>query len=402
MEVPQFRSGWLYPSRSGHHLRRRAQHGEAGNGRSEAATEQATLLPSLLRNFPPSNIYTCGESGLFWKSVPSSGVSARTVPGHQKSNGWITVHFCCNADGSDKPPLWFVGKHAHPRAFTAANTNIRAMDCHWRANGKAWMDRELFEEWLLWFNRRVAPRHVILLMGNTSAHRSAYEGVKSSLTHVLVCWLPPDTTRIYQPLDQGIVRTFKAYYRRKWLQSVLDESEQGHNPRSSMNVLKAVRWSINAWDHVGTATIIHCWSRSTLVPRPTTTSGGDRIPDINAEVRALVQQLQRRALIPEAVDIHRLIDPSEETVVESTEDTEQSMLGELQPQPAYESDEEMEIIPPIPIHQALYHVQQLQLYEEQQIDGSPDVVKQLNQLEELLCHRRNRQLQQSPVSRGFR
>jgi hypothetical protein len=59
-------------------------------------------------------------------------------------------------------------------------------------------------------------------------------------------------------LDQGIIASFKARYRRRWLRFMLKEHELNRNALDTINVLKAIQFSIRAWDKVGSTTISSC------------------------------------------------------------------------------------------------------------------------------------------------
>jgi hypothetical protein len=37
--------------------------------------------------------------------------------------GAITLAICCNGDGSDRLPLWVIGKYKNPRCFKNINKN---------------------------------------------------------------------------------------------------------------------------------------------------------------------------------------------------------------------------------------------------------------------------------------
>ncbi|KAJ5393318.1 mariner-Tc1 transposon family protein [Penicillium crustosum] len=61
-------------------------------------------------------------------------------------------------DGSDKVPLWFIGQAQKPHAIRRTNINIQNLGVYWRANKKAWMVSSIMEEWLRWFDLRMAGR----------------------------------------------------------------------------------------------------------------------------------------------------------------------------------------------------------------------------------------------------
>jgi hypothetical protein len=50
----------------------------------------------------------------------------------------ITVNFCCNEDGSDKLPLWFIGTANKPRCFAQNHiSNPENLGIYWRHNRTA-------------------------------------------------------------------------------------------------------------------------------------------------------------------------------------------------------------------------------------------------------------------------
>ena len=85
---------------------------------------------------------------------------------------------------------------------------------------KAWMTGAIFSEWLRWFNKRINGRKVLLLIDGFSAYQAGIDltnDVDYAMTNVRIEFLPKNATSVCQPLDQGIIRTWKAYYRQRWL-----------------------------------------------------------------------------------------------------------------------------------------------------------------------------------------
>jgi len=75
------------------------------------------------------------------------------------------------------------------------------------------MQRSIFKHFLERLNSKMVRerRHIILLMDNAKCH--GCENI-SSLSNVKVHFLPPNTTSHLQPLDQGIIYSLKAQYRK--------------------------------------------------------------------------------------------------------------------------------------------------------------------------------------------
>lgn len=65
----------------------------------------------------------------------------------------------------------------------------------------------------------MVSKQVILLIGGFSAHHTGLnllqEEFPQGLTNTKVIFLPPNATSLCQPLDQGIIKVWKAQYRKK-------------------------------------------------------------------------------------------------------------------------------------------------------------------------------------------
>ena len=75
---------------------------------------------------------------------------------------------------------------------------------------KSWMDSQTFEEWVHKLDQTfpVEGKKIALLIDNCPAHPSVPD-----LTNVQLVFLPPNTTSVLQPMDQGVIRSLKAHYR---------------------------------------------------------------------------------------------------------------------------------------------------------------------------------------------
>ncbi|GFW70897.1 tigger transposable element-derived protein 1 [Trichonephila clavipes] len=96
------------------------------------------------------------------------------------------------------------------------------------ANPKAWMTRAIFTEW---FNNCFVPEveaymkeksldfKVLLIVDNAASHPQLEH------TNVKLVFLLPNTTSLIQPLDQGIIATFKKYYIKTTYKFILNKLE---------------------------------------------------------------------------------------------------------------------------------------------------------------------------------
>jgi hypothetical protein len=110
---------------------------------------------------------------------------------------------------------------------------------------------------------RVYERNVVLLVDNASSH---IIDDPAKYPHVKIHFLPPNTTSHLQPMDAGIIRTFKAHYKRLYLRHVLREFDSGLESPGDINVLQAIRLIDAAWKAVTRDTIRKCWRHTGIQP----------------------------------------------------------------------------------------------------------------------------------------
>ncbi|KAJ5549675.1 hypothetical protein N7461_004373 [Penicillium sp. DV-2018c] len=242
MEMPIFSNGWLAGFQARGSVRSRSNLGEDGSTPA-AAAEAMIPIRQALEAYDPKDIFNCDETALYWKRIPDRSLTTEALPGQMQRKAKISALFCCNADGSEKLHPWFIGTAQKPRAVVAAGVNISNLNFRWKSNTKSCMVTKFFE-WLRWFDQKMVNRKVVLLMDNFSVRESAVRAINASwqLQNTSIIWLPANSTSRFQPLDQGIIRTWKAYWKRKWIGFMVDEFDNGQDPIKSMNVLKALQW----------------------------------------------------------------------------------------------------------------------------------------------------------------
>ena len=81
-------------------------------------------------------------------------------------------------------------------------------------------------------------------------------------------YLPPNTTLMLQPLDLGIIKTFKVYYCKLLMRFILAKIEtcsSASKVLQSVNVLHAIRWVAEAWKIVSETTIKKCFRKAGIL-----------------------------------------------------------------------------------------------------------------------------------------
>ena len=411
IEPPNLTTGWLdgYRARWGnksHYL-----YDQSGAvDRIVTETEFESMRQDLSMYGSEEDIYIMDETALFWKLSPE-GVLKNGSPATRKSEkAFISVGLACNITGTHKLKPWFVGKAQTPRCFSRSAIHLDNLPMVWQSNGKAWMSCLVFPEYLSWFDSQMAGRKVCLLVDDFSAHTAGIQflppkhldGLQNTRIHVL----PTSHIPISHPMVQGIMQSWKAHYRRRWLAYIHNKYDTGKNPMTSVNVLQAIRWGVAAWEDVTPTTIRNAWIVSNVMGRE------GRPMDENEEwenavikdkrlfdsmVVAMEQQiknLERRNRIQSAMNILTFISPAHETVDDLDLDDDESeesfveIYGTGAIERDHETDEEDVTVEQIGEDAALKLLSDLRLYEEQQADGDKTFISQLNKQERTILARK--------------
>ncbi|XP_050681803.1 tigger transposable element-derived protein 4-like [Leptidea sinapis] len=144
--------------------------------------------------------------------------------GRKLSKDRITVMVAANMSSTEKKKLLIIGKSQKPRYFKS----VKSLPVDYANNRKAWMTSELFEKWLRdWDRDLVKKKKKILLLSITLA------------------FLPPNTTSVLQPMDQGIIRSLKTNFRKNL-------------------VLKMIN-CLDAWNKMSQSTIHNCFKHAGFI-----------------------------------------------------------------------------------------------------------------------------------------
>ncbi|GBN55241.1 Tigger transposable element-derived protein 4 [Araneus ventricosus] len=119
-----------------------------------------------------------------------------------------------------KTPL-VVGKSKKPRCFKG----VKNLPVNYANSYNAWMTSNIFKEFLLKWDKELKDEKIVILLDNSSAHPAEEE---LHLKNIKLMFLPPNTTSIIQPFDQGIIRSLKFHYRKTIVQQIIKDIDS-HN-----------------------------------------------------------------------------------------------------------------------------------------------------------------------------
>ena len=157
---------------------------------------------------------------------------------------------CANMSASDKLPLLVIGKFVNPCCFK----NLKTLPTQYENNKKAWMTSDIFTSWLKKIDKRfkLQGRKFAMFFDNCPAHPRV-----DSLRVTELIFLPPNTTSHTQPMERGINKNIKSFYRNQVImkQFAAAEKKEEFNP----TVLEAMRMLKQSWSMVTARTISNCY-----------------------------------------------------------------------------------------------------------------------------------------------
>jgi DDE superfamily endonuclease len=369
---PAWSNGWLAGFKSRHGIYRIENFGELGSVPVLAAVEMNDVR-LVCMEYTERNIFNMDETGLFWRRSVSMGLATKSQPGKKRDKTRISLVLCSNANGSERHPLWLIGKAKTPHALRGVN--IAAHGIVWQHNTKAWMNEQVMIAWLQSFYDHVkhtynsdnSTRSVVLLLDNFSAHIKAVTNCPPP-SNIKILFLPKNSTSIYQPLDQGIINTFKTAYRREWLRYCITCYQTDQDPVKSVTIFDALKWCGNIWrtKRVTDNTVLHCFQKSTVIPRPPLKPPVE--PPIERDIVTLYLKAFATAHIQDAMSIESFLNPEGEND-DGGEDTSIDTLieADLDAREEFEQDAQQQprAVPPDPIEAHIAIVTLLRFLEVQ-------------------------------------
>lgn len=277
-------NGWLSKFLNRHEMVFRAISGEGESTNSEIVGEWIQKLPEICLPYKPEDVFNIDETGLLYKQRPRKSYvkSTESCIGGKESKLRLTICLFTNMVGQKENPI-VIGNAKRPRCFGRIDVN-KAYNIDWRSNKTSWMTSEIFEDILKSFNRKMKlqKRKVILFLDNAKCHPNII------LSNVKLQFFNANTTTHCQPLDQGVIKSFKMNYRKLLMShtiSKLDSKLQNEifdldsDVLPKVEVIDALSWISDAWKNVKSKTIKNCFRKAGF-PVTVDTSSDDTIDQV--------------------------------------------------------------------------------------------------------------------------
>ena len=226
--VPQFSAstGWFYKFKTRYAFHSVKKSGEAKSADEEAASAYPARLKEIMEEggYQPQQVFNMDETGLQWKKMPERTYIAKedkVAPGFKAFKDRFTLLLGANLTGDCKLKPVMVYHSENPRALKGYNK--KTLPVHWYYSRFAWMTASIFNDYSMgplvaelkeYCMANNLPFRILMVLDNAPAHPQVLQDLHNDIKFV---FLPPNTTSLIQPMDQGVIQMFKAHYlKRAW------------------------------------------------------------------------------------------------------------------------------------------------------------------------------------------
>ncbi|XP_068235714.1 tigger transposable element-derived protein 1-like [Palaemon carinicauda] len=153
----------------------------------------------------------------------------KSAPGHKASKERLTLLLGGNAASDFKLKPLLVYQAENPRALKGIWKS--QLPVIWKTNKKSWVTLADFDDWFInhfvpsverYCTQKGIPFKVLLVLGNAPGHTAQLGDFHPN---VKVVYLPPNTTALLKPIDQGVIASCKAYCLRRTIGMALQATE---------------------------------------------------------------------------------------------------------------------------------------------------------------------------------
>ena len=169
----------------------------------------------ITKDYDLVDIWKMNKTGCFFKVLPEKGLAEKMsqARGSKKFKTRLTIAFFGSAAGEKVSEPVVIWRSAEPKCFKNLINPKRPYDVHYYSSQKSWMTSEIMDSVLTKINRRMAAANsnILLFMDNPPCHP---ENFVVSYSNMKVVFLAKNTTPRLQPIDAGVIRSFKVKYRK--------------------------------------------------------------------------------------------------------------------------------------------------------------------------------------------
>lgn len=267
--------GWLSNFKQRFSLHSVKQTGEAASADKAAASDYLPVFLDIIAKggYTAQQVFNADETGLYWKRMPTKTVISRNekkAPGHKASKDRVSLLFGGNAAGDFKLKPVLIHHSENPRALKGHTK--ASLPVIFRSSKRGWMNSHTFQ---VWFTDHFCPaverycheknlaHKALLLVDNAPSHP---KNLSYMSENVRVEFIPKNTTALLQPMDQGIIATFKAYYLRRTFKKMIEAVDTNESLSitqfwKQFNIKDGIDIIAESWNEVKESTMNAVWKK---------------------------------------------------------------------------------------------------------------------------------------------
>ena len=256
--------GWLDKWKPSHGIKEKQISGESLDVSQTTVESWMERIKEICKGYDQRDILNMDESGCFFKALPAKGLAqkGKKTKGGKKSKQRITVAFFVRADGGKVGKPIVIWRSKKPRCFRLASASDKLAEVSYFDDSKSWMQVEIMEKVLDTLNHQMRKQgKVILFLDNATVHPTSLTDMYSNIK---IVFLPKNTTSRLQPLDAGIIQSFKTKYRKKLMRYVIariNDDLTASAIAKGIDILQAITWVADSWKEVSDETVKNCFAK---------------------------------------------------------------------------------------------------------------------------------------------
>ncbi|XP_054720129.1 jerky protein homolog [Uloborus diversus] len=267
-----FSDGWLRNFRVRHGI---TKYDMSGAPRDPGANEiqfdisesYGDIFADLIKqyNLTAHQIYNADFSKLFWRYLPDKVLDSGECPDETFSQDKLNVFLCANAEGTHRLKPLVIGTCENPIPFRV----LASLPVLYKAQPGLCLTFDMLKEW---FHQEFVPSvkenfrrvglpedsNAILLLDNLKTHPHENELVSENIFTV---HLPTEVAAVLQPMECGILQTWKCHYRTLFCRRLLDSQKPLKEFVMDYSMKDAVFNVALAWEESKEDALKTCWKK---------------------------------------------------------------------------------------------------------------------------------------------